>query len=289
MTVLVTGATGSVGSAVVAELRRRDVPLRVFVRDARKAETLLGGDVELSVGDFGDRGSIEVALKDAEFLFLACANDPRQVEYETNVIDAAVGAGVDQVVKLSALGAEIGSRLDFWDWQGRIEQHLQESRLSATILRPHNYMSGLFAAAGSIQGAGKIFGSAADAKIPMIDPRDVAAVAAVALTKQGHEGKTYTLTGAEALTFQEVARNLSEVTGREIEYVDLPDEAALEGLLGAGVPDWLAANLITLFQIMREDTDPRITDDVREVTEREPRRLRDFLKDHKVVFGAVEG
>jgi hypothetical protein len=115
-------------------------------------------------------------------LFLASANDPRQVEFETNAIDAAMDAGIEHVVKLSALGAAIGSRLHFWDWHGRIEQHLQGSGPPTTILRPSNYMSGLFAAAGSIQTAGKIFGSTADAKVPMIDPRDVAAFAAIALT-----------------------------------------------------------------------------------------------------------
>jgi uncharacterized protein YbjT (DUF2867 family) len=217
MTVLVTGGTGNVGSAVVGELRRRDVPLRAFVRDADKAKRLLGRDIELCVGDFGDRESIDVALRGAEILFLASANDPRQVEFETNAIDAAMDAGIEHVVKLSALGAAIGSRLDFWDWHGRIEQHLQGSGLPTTILRPSNYMSGLFAAAGSIQTAGKIFGSTADAKVPMIDPRDVAAVAAIALTGEGHRGKTYTLTGPEAVTFDQVAQQLSELTGTQID------------------------------------------------------------------------
>jgi uncharacterized protein YbjT (DUF2867 family) len=173
-------------------------------------------------------------------------------------------AGVEHVVKLSALGAAIGSRLDFWDWHGRIEQHLQGSGLPTTILRPSNYMSGLFAAAGSIQTADKIFGSTADAKVPMIDPRDVAAVAAIALTEEGHRGKTYTLTGPEAVTFDQMAQQLSEVTGTQIDFVNLPDEAVLDGLLGADMPDWLATNLITLFQIMREESEPRITNEVRE-------------------------
>lgn len=286
---LVTGATGNVGSAVVAELRRLDRPVRALVRHAEKARTMLGGDVEISVGDFGDRGSIEIALKGAQQLFLACSNDPRQVEYETNVIDAAENAQIEHVVKLSALGAKVGSRLDFWDWQGQIEQHLQGSRVPVTILRPHNYMSGLFAAVDSIQSASKIFGCAGDAKIPMIDPRDVAAVAAVALTEEGHQGKVYTLTGPEALTFEDVAQQLSVAIGRRIVYVNLPDDAALQGLLGAGMPRWLATNLITLFQILRQDADPLITNDVREVTGREPRRLTDFLQHHKGTFAAVTG
>lgn len=123
----------------------------------------------------------------------------------------------------------------------------------------------------------------------MIDPRDVAAVATTALTEEGHEDKSYTLTVPEALTFNDVAKQLSEVTGRQIDYVNLPDEAALQGFLGAGMPHWLATNLVTLFQILREDADPPITPDVRRLTGREPRMLRDFLEDHKAVFRAVEG
>jgi uncharacterized protein YbjT (DUF2867 family) len=283
MTVVVAGATGNVGSALVHELQRRDALVRAFVRDSDKAEVAFGKGIELSVGDFADRATIEVALKGADKLFIACANDPRQVEFETNVIDVAADSSIEHVVKLSALGAEIGSRLDFWDWQGRIEQHLEETTLQTTILRPHNYMSGLLASAGSIRHSGKIFGSAGNARIPMIDPRDVAAVAAVALTQDGHRGKRYTLTGPEAFTFGEVAQQLSQVTGRQIDFVNLSDEEALDGLLEAGMPDWLATNLVTLFKIFKEEAEP-VTDTVYDVTGSAPRTLKSFLEDHKGAF-----
>lgn len=288
MTVLVTGATGTVGSRLVGLMRTEEMPVRVFVRDPDKAVRLLGSDVELAVGDFADRGTIEIALKDVDKLFLACANDPRQVELEGNVIEAAAHSDVGHVVKLSALGAEVGCRLSFWDWQGRIEEHLLRSGLPATILRPHNYMSGLLAAAGSVRAGGTIFGTAADARIPMVDPEDVAAAAKAALTEPGHEGHVYSLTGPEAVTFSEVAAELSDVLGRPIAYVDLPEEAAMEGLKAAGLPDWVVSNLITLFQIFRED-EPRISDDVRKLTGREPRRLGDFLRNHKAAFEGGPG
>src|SRR4028119_327754 len=114
MKVLVTGATGNVGSRVVGELRDLGVPVRAFVRDADMAATMLGDGIEIAAGDFSDAASVRRALEGVEGVFLACANDPRQVEDEAGGVDAAAGAGVRRIVKLSALGAEVGSPVAFW-------------------------------------------------------------------------------------------------------------------------------------------------------------------------------
>lgn len=103
-TVLVTGATGTVGSAVVRELRRCDVAVKAFVRDPDKAAAVLGDEVALVGGDLSDRESIRSAVEGVDRLFLACGNVPGQVEYETRAIDAAAEAGVERIVKLSANG-----------------------------------------------------------------------------------------------------------------------------------------------------------------------------------------
>jgi uncharacterized protein YbjT (DUF2867 family) len=283
-TVLVTGATGNIGSKVVQELRGRGVPVRAFVRDPDKASTVLGPDVEVAVGDFAEPETIRAALKGIEVLFLACGNHPRQVENETGAIDAAAEAGVRRLVKLSALGAKTGSHLAFWDWQGRIERHLRTSGIPAVTLRPHFYMSNLLASTETIKTASKIFAPAGDAKIPMIDPRDVAAVAAVLLTDKGHQGQTLVLTGPEAITYHQVAAHLSQVTSQTIQFVDVPDAAAREGLLRGGAPDWMADNLVTLFKILREDTDP-LTDAVHALTGHQPRSFAEFARDHAALLG----
>jgi uncharacterized protein YbjT (DUF2867 family) len=134
-TVLVCGATGTVGSRVVHELRARGAATRVFVRDREKALTLLPGDIDLAIGDFADPHSIRAALNGVDRVFLGCANDPRPMEYESNVLDVAVAAGGRRVVKLPAAGAQVGSPLEFWDWHGRIEQRLRESGLPAVLLQ----------------------------------------------------------------------------------------------------------------------------------------------------------
>jgi uncharacterized protein YbjT (DUF2867 family) len=283
-TVLVTGATGNVGSRVIQQLRRRGVPVRAFVRDAGRASASLGPDVDLAVGDFADPASIRAALDGVDVLFLACANIPPQVGYEGNVIDAAAQAGVRRLVKLSALGAEVGSRVAYWDWHAQIERHLHASGVPWVVLRPRFYMSNLLGSVETIRSAGAIFAPAEGVKLPMIDPLDVAATAAVVLRDDGHEGRTYELTGPESITFHDVAARLSEVTGQPVRFVPVPDAAALEGLVKAGMPAWMAENLVTVFGMLREDSSAQVTDAVHALTGQQPRHLAEFLVDHAAVF-----
>jgi uncharacterized protein YbjT (DUF2867 family) len=284
--VLVTGATGQVGSNTVRELQQRGVPVRAFVRDAARAEELLGGQVELATGDLDDPASIDAALAGIGRVMLCTPNHPRQVEHELNVIDAAEAAGVRRLVKIGANGAEVGSPLAFWDAHGRIEQHLTRAGLPAVVLHPSSYTSNLLAAAGTIKELGRFFAPAADAKVTLVDPRDVATVAAVVLTEDGHDGRTYLLTGPEPVTYHEAAGQLSTALGRSIQFVDVPDAAAREGMVQAGLPEWLADQLVILWQQLRRGAAATTTDVVRVLTGREPRSVADFARDHAAAFGA---
>ena len=282
--VLVTGATGNVGSHAIRELQARGATVRAFVRDPERAAETIGGDVELARGDFSDVASLRRAMDGMDRVFVACANHPLQAEYETNVIDAAAAAAVRRVVKLSALGAEIGSPVAFWDAHGRIEQHLAASGLPAVILQPTTYMTNVLGSAEAIRHTGKLFAPADGARIAMIEPRDVGTVAAAVLTEDGHEGKTYVLTGPEAITFAEVAGHLSEATGRTVDFVSVPDEAARQGMVEAGVPEWFAGNVATVFGRLREGIATPTTDAVRELTGDAPRSFGDFARDHASAF-----
>ena len=285
--VLVTGATGTVGSSVVRAVQERGMPVRAFVRDGRRAASALGSDVDIAVGDLADAGSVATAMKGVDRLFLACANHPRQFEYEVNAIDAAGAAGVERVVKLSAVGAETGSPLEFWDTQGRIEQYLSRSGIPAVVVRPTTYMTGVLAAAGAVAQLGKLFVPAGQAPIAMIHPRDVADVAALTVASASGEGRILTLTGPEALTYGEIADHLSAVLGRLVEYVDVPDDLARSNLLAAGLPDWLVTNLVTLFGLIREGAMSGTTDTVRAVTGRPPRAFLEFATEYAAAFGAT--
>lgn len=282
--ILVIGSTGNVGSQVVRELQARGVPVRALVRDPDRAAAMLGAGVELTPGDLSDAASLRRAMEGVDRVFLACANHPLQVEYETNAIDVAAAAGVRRLVKLSALGAEIGSPVAFWDAHGRIERHLRASGVPAVNLQPGTYMTNVLGSAEAIKHTGKLFASADGARIAMIDPRDVGTVAATILTADGHEGKTYVLTGPDAITFDDVAAHLSQATGRSLAFVSVPDEAARQGMVEAGMPEWFADNLTTLFGLIRQGAVARTNDTVRALTGDKPRGFGDFARDHAPLF-----
>ena len=167
---------------------------------------MLGDDVELAVGDFADRDSLERALDGVDALFLACGNVPDQVEYECAAIDAAQAAGVRRVVKLSGPRAAVDSSLLFERWHGEIERHLLALRRAVGAAPPERLHDQPARNADAVQHTGKLFAPAGDARIAYVDPRDVAAAAAATLTGRGARGSTYTVTGPEAITYEQIAR-----------------------------------------------------------------------------------
>jgi uncharacterized protein YbjT (DUF2867 family) len=284
MTILVTGATGNVGGHVVRTLAARGVPVRAFVRDRERAANMFGPEVEVAAGDLADRASLDRALDGADRLFLACGNVPGQVEYEGNGIDAAAAAGVARVVKLSGPDASVDSPLIFERWHGEIERHLAASGLPAVLLRPRTYMTNLLAYAGGVAQTGMLFAPAGTAAISFVDTRDVAEAAVAALTETGHDGHTYTLTGPEAITFEQVAAKLSAAAGRPVSYVGVDDDQARQAMLAEGVPPMIADAIVAIFASQRAGSMAATTDTLRELTGRPPRTVADFARDHAAAF-----
>jgi uncharacterized protein YbjT (DUF2867 family) len=286
-TILVTGATGNVGAHVVSELQRRGARVRAFVRDAERARTILGTDVELAIGDFGDAASLRRSLASVDRVFLASPNTPTQVQHETAVIDAAVASGVRRIVKLTTPTARVGASVAFWDWQGRIEEHLLRAPTPAVLVQSSFLMTNLLAAAPQIVRDRMIVAPAGEARISMIDPRDVAAVAAVALTDVAVPTRIH-VTGPEAITYERVAAALTDITGRQVRYGDVPDAAARDGLRASGMPDWFADPLIALFGMLRRGAAEQVTNSVCAITGRPPRTIEAFLRDNAARFAPAE-
>ena len=282
--ILATGGTGNAGSQVVRALLERGQSVRTFVRDPHKARGLFGNAVELAVGDFTDPSSVLAALDGVEQLFLSGADDPRRVEWERNMIDAAAAMPVRRVVKLSSITAEPGARVAFWDWHGRIERHLRDSGIHFVALRSSFYMSNLLAAREQISHEGRIYAPAGNAKIAMIDPRDLGHAAAAVLSTDGHAGKTYFLTGPEAITYTQVAAELSSATGRHVEFVDVPDEAARQAMIQSGLPAFLAEGIVDVFAMTRQGADCQVTATVESLTGAPPRDFASFAHDHAHLF-----
>jgi len=293
-TTLVTGATGTIGSTLVPLLAAAEGTVRALIRDPHRSERRWDARVEVRVGDFADRASLRSALDGADSVFLLCGNVPGQVDYECALIDEAVRAGVGQVVKLSARGAALGAPVAFWHWHALIEAHLQASGLPHVVLRPGFLMTNLLAATDQVRTQHALFAPAGAARIAMIDPADVAAVAAVALTGDGHHDNTYEITGPEAIGYQRVADDLSAATGQPVGYVDIPPAAAREALTTSGVPPFAVEQLLNVFEALRNGAQADPTGTVEAVIGRPPRPFATFARGHAAAFrseqvGSVAG
>lgn len=278
--ILVIGATGTVGSEVVRQLVATGERPRALVRDPATARQRLGDQVEHVVGDLDRPETIAAALAGVDRVFLLTTQSSRQPEWERAVIGAAARAGVGQLVKLSVFRANEQSPLQVARQHGQAERVLAQSGLAATILRPVFFMQNLLAMVHD----GAIATAAGDGRVAMVDARDIAAVAVATLTGGGHAGKTYTLTGPEALSFYQVASVLSRQTGRPLRHVRVPPDKVRVALQGRGVAAWYADDMAKLHSMLAVGYEEVVTDDIHRVTGRPPRTLAQFAGDHAGVL-----
>jgi len=277
--ILVTGATGAVGSELVRHLTRKGVPLRALARSPEKAKSRLGPAVEVVRGDFDRPESLNVALRGVDRMFLLSSPDERAAILQGNAIDAAVRAGVGHIVKLSAVESVSNSSCRLLRVHAEIERKLEASGVPYTNLRPHSFMQATFASAATIASQGVMYGPPAGA-FPSVDVRDIAVVAAEVLTTSGHEGVTYTITGPEALTYAQMASKIGAAIGRPVQFVEVPPAAVREALVAKGVSAWIADGLIELFALYSTGRASFITDVVETVGKKQPTTFDEFARDY---------
>ena len=210
--ILVTGATGHVGSELVRLLAEQGAPARALVHSPDKAAPIQQLGLETALGDYEQPDTLDAAMKGCGQLFLLSPPSPRQPQQEQHVIDAARRAGLDHVVKQSVPWAGPDAPVLFSRWHGQVEQHLAQSGLAYTLLRPSSFMQNFLMSAQQVADQGVLYGMFGEGRVAFIDARDIAAVAAELLTSPGHQGASYTLTGPEALSAAEVAERLSAAT-----------------------------------------------------------------------------
>jgi uncharacterized protein YbjT (DUF2867 family) len=285
--IVVMGATGATGNALLHSLRTHGTPVRALTRTPHRPIPGTTGahqpPVEVQYADAADLRSLHTAFKGADQLFLAMANSPAQVELETRVIDIAAHTGIGHIVKLSAPAAEPDSPVAISRGHHAVEEHLRASGLTHTILRPYAFMQNLLRLAPTV-AQGVILGTTGDTPFNHIDCRDIGDVAAVALTRPGVAGGTYTLTGPEAVSYPELASRMTTLTGHQTRYVNLtPDELRDNLIHNAHMPRWLADHVTEIQQlaITRPET-PTTT--VIDILGRPPRTLDDFLHEHHAHF-----
>jgi uncharacterized protein YbjT (DUF2867 family) len=279
--ILVIGGRSKIGAALIAELLDRGQQVRVLTRAGESAAALPDG-AEAVTGDLADEGSLVAAMTGADRVFLLSSPHPDAVRWHHNAIDAARRTEVQLLVRSSILGADRESAAEFISAHTDCDRYLEESGLPYAIVRPNLFLQNIpESTIPSIDGTGTFYADAAQARISMVDTRDVGAVAAVVLTEPGHAGAGYDVTGPEALSYDDVAAKLTETMGRRISYADVPDDAVRQALLGAGLTPWFAGALVGLYQdYRRSGTDgyaAQVTGTVAELTGRPARSLDDLL------------
>jgi uncharacterized protein YbjT (DUF2867 family) len=283
--ILVTGGTGTSGREIIDELQRLGATdVRALVRDKAKASFIADAGFGLVEGDFGRPETLDAALEGVDVALLLTPPSPRTFEQQRAFIDAGVRAGVRRVVKFSAINADASAPEGFGKWHGQAEDYLKASGLAWTILQPNFFMQNLLGQARQIASQGVIYQPVGDARASSVDVRDIAAVAARALIDDGHEGKTYVLTGPESLSFYDVAAQLSEATGRTVSYVPVTPEQFREGALAQGLPEWLVSALERLNENLAAGRAAEVTDDVRRVAGKEPITFAQFARDYAQAF-----
>lgn len=282
---LITGATGNIGRELTKILVKQGIRFRAMVRsdsDA-KAVTQLPG-VEVVEGDFDNAASLINALRGIQRAFLLTPSSEKAEQQQLRFVEQARLAGVQHVVKLSQLAADPHSPVRFLRYHAVVEEAIQQSGIDFTFLRPNLFMQGLLGFRQSIAQQGKFFASIGEAQISMVDVRDIATVAMAALTETGHAGKTYTLTGPQALTHAEAAHQLSAGLGYSVQFVDIPPTIMRAELRKAGFPEWQADGLIEDYAHYARGEAEGVTPDVETVTGKRPYTFAQFVQQYAPAF-----
>ncbi|WP_185281195.1 SDR family oxidoreductase [Hymenobacter sp. NBH84] len=286
-TILVTGATGTIGTELVKALANRGVTVRAGVHSIIKGDRLkhLNPDVQLVEIDYHKPETLAVALTGAERVFLLPPPTSDQVELARLFIDAAQKAGVRQLVQLSAAGAGRDAQIEIDRRHHEIEQLVAASGLTYATLRPEGFMQNFVEQhCATIRDEGKFYMPLAEAQVAYIDVRDIAAAAATLLTSDPatHAGQAYHLTGPAALTGQQVAEALSQGTGREVTYVPVSEEDARTAM--QELPAERVKELLALYADYRAGHAATVTDEVASLAGHAPHTIQQFANDYKAQF-----
>lgn len=281
--ILVTGATGNIGSKVLRRLSEVGTYVRALSRNPDRGEAL--PHVEWAQADLAEPETLPTVFEDVDRLFLLTGNARSMTTLQKNAIDAAATADIEHVVKLSARGAQPGSKSAIGRWHHEVETYLKDSGLAWTMLRPHVFMQNLLDQAPRIREDGELRAASGDGRIPFIDTRDIADAAVAALTEEGHAGETYILTGGAALDYDQVADIVGTAIDRPVRYVPESFEEARIRLRDEGLPDWLIDSRLALASYHRAGGETaRLTRGVFDLTGHPPRSMIQFAYDYRNAF-----
>ena len=287
--ILVTGASGNIGSEVVKQLLSDapSVSIKAAVHSRQNVKKVKDGDrVKVIPVDYNEPDTLREALEDVDKLFLLTPDVPNAPDLASNVVIEAKKAGIRHIVKQSVMGADLEADVGTMRLHRRVEEIIEQSGMPFTFLRPNEFMQNFVNFhSPSIKGNNAFYIPLEDAKVSLVDVRDIAAVAVKSLTDEDrHKNKTYLITGPEALSYHQVAEILSNTTGRKINYVNISEEEARAAMKEIGMSDWLINTVSELSDYFRKGKASEISSAVEEVTGRKPISFSQFANDYVDAF-----
>ena len=289
-TILVTGATGTVGSEVVKQLSNdtSDINIKAAVHSVQNAKKISQYDrVRIVQIDYNKPESLSTAFKDADKLFLLTHPSPMTVEHESNLVAEARKSGIRHIVKQSIMGADLEADVEAMHLHRQAEKIVEESGIPYTFLRPNEFMQGFINFQGpTIKSNNAFYLPAQDANVSIVDVRDIAAVAVQSLITNNdkHKNKTYLITGPEALSYYQAANILSNATCKKISYVNVSDEEVRGALKEEGMNDWIVNTILELYRYFRKGYASQVSSAIEQVTGKKPITFAQFAKDYADVF-----
>lgn len=284
--ILITGATGSVGRALVRELIKRGRDVRAGVHTSEKFEYIRMTGVEQAYLEFGDLASIDRALQEIETVYLLTPFAREQVEFTRRVVDRARMWGVDHIVKLSMMNADDVPGTQFTRWHKQAEMYIEDSGIPYTFIRPNMFMQNFLR---YVQPSGSLIALPLNhALVSYIDERDVASVSAeVVLAGKEFYGKKLEITGPHALSMEDITDIITKEIHYHIGYISISDDTAHHIFDSIGTPAWMAEGMIELYKMQREGKNELVTPIVQDITEKRPNTFENFTRDYAAVFKAI--
>ncbi|MGI8833566.1 MAG: SDR family oxidoreductase [Nitrososphaeraceae archaeon] len=292
-TILITGASGTVGSEVVKQLSNStsDINIKAAGHSVKSVTSAIKSDdrVEPIEIDYNKADTLRQALNEVEKLFLLTPFQSDMVELSSNLLKEIENTGnIKHIVKLSVMGADAEPGITGGRLHRQVEKMIEESGIPFTFLRPNFFMQNFVSfLSQTIREQGAFYLPAEAGKVSFVDIRDIAAVAVQVLVNNNdtkHNGRAYTITGPEAISYEDAARILSEQVGKKISYVNISEEQAREGMKAIGMGEWLINSMMELYSITRMGYVSQISSAVDEVTGRMPISFNQFGKDYAQAF-----
>jgi uncharacterized protein YbjT (DUF2867 family) len=283
-TILVTGATGTVGSEVVKQLSSSGHRVKAAIHTQNKAHKFNDDStVDLVNIDYTKRETLADGFKGVDKLFLLTSISPNMQSISSNLVNAAKQNAIKYIVKLSVMAADSEPGTIIGRLHRQEEKIIEDSEIPYNFLRPGAFMQNFVNYFGeTIKNQNAFYIPAGEGKVSFVDVRDIASVAVALLTRNDakYENKAYTITGQEVLSYGQAAEILSKELGRTISYIDIPEPAARKGMMKMGMEDWLIDAMMELYTIIRSSNGSQTTSSIEEITGRKPILFSQFAKDY---------